>query len=134
MTPMSTPPPLTADAMYAAAEHLSQSDQGQKALQGLQFFFDQTSSLDERNLHPCLTVLKGFSGTWPESSIEKAAHRLNQSDKGREMLLKLQGFFDRETRFDDGNARACNALLDGYFEVATGSVLDAVRQAAAKTG
>jgi hypothetical protein len=70
MTPMSTPPPLTADAMYAAADHLTQTDKGRKALLGLQAFFDQGTSLDAGNARACLTLLEGFFGAWTGCALD----------------------------------------------------------------
>lgn len=63
-----------------------------------------------------------------------AAEHLTQTEKGREALLGLTAFFDRGMSLDAGNARARLTLLEGFFGAWTGSSLDAVREAAAKTG
>jgi hypothetical protein len=67
---MSTPSSLTADALYAAAEHLTQTDKGREALKGLELFFDHGMSLDAENARACLTLLEGFFGAWTGSALD----------------------------------------------------------------
>jgi len=77
---MSTPPSLTADAMYAAAEHLTQSDKGREALKGLEFFFDHGTSLDAGNARACVTLLEGFFGAWTGSAIDSVREAAAKTD------------------------------------------------------
>jgi hypothetical protein len=67
---MNTPPPLTADAMYSAAAHLTQTVKGREALKGLELFFDHGTSLDAGNARACLTLLEGFFGAWRGSALD----------------------------------------------------------------
>jgi hypothetical protein len=67
---MSTPPTLTAEAMYAAAAHLTQTGKGREVLVGLESFFDRGMSLDAGNARACLTLLEGFFGSWTGSALD----------------------------------------------------------------
>lgn len=62
----------------------------------------------------------------------RAPHPNRQGPRGTQELGIF--FFDHGTSLDAGNARVCLMLLEGFFGVWTGSALDAVREAAAKTG
>lgn len=67
---------LNAESMYAAAEHLSQSERGREALAGLNQFFVRGYSLDSGNIAACTTLIEGFFGAWTGSARDAVADHL----------------------------------------------------------
>lgn len=67
---------MNAESMYAAADHLSQSERGRDALAGLNQFFERGYSLDAGNIEACTTLLQGFFGAWTGSARDAVAEHL----------------------------------------------------------
>ena len=74
---MSSPTPLPPNSLFVAAERLTQTDKGRKALKGLELFFDHATGLDSSNALACLTLVDGFFGAWTGSAIEAVREAAN---------------------------------------------------------
>jgi hypothetical protein len=87
---MSSPKSNSLKALYAAADHLTQTDKGRKALKGLEVFFDQATGLDASNALACLTLVDGFFGAWTGSAIEAVREAANPETEEISSTLTIQ--------------------------------------------